>query len=242
MLGGLAAIALVSNGCFEKKASPPKALIIDQLASTDYNPDFLNNTAALLTENGYSVSLVPPQNVKVDMYRNLPTKNDKLIIIRSHSTGFITFQNAPNDVNKVIGLFTTEPYTNTQYIVEQIALEVGPFHYPESSETFFGINQFFVEKEMEGKFKGSTIIMTGCNGAITDGMAKAFFSKGAATFIAWDNSVTAQHTDKAIGILLKYLEVDDMSPKNAVAATMTEVGPDPYFGGKLVAFEKTNNN
>lgn len=241
-MGGFAAIAVLSGACSDKKPSPPKALIIDQLAFTDKNPDFINDTARLLIENGYNVSLVPVQNVTVEMYRELPKDNDNLIIIRSHSTGILQFRNSPNDAIKIIGLFTSEPYSNNRFVPEQIALEVQISHYPNRSELYFGITQFFVEREMEGKFKGSTIIMTGCNGAETDGMAKAFFKKGANTFIAWDDSVTAQHSDKAIEILLKRLEVEDMSPIDAVQATMDEVGPDPSFGGKLVAFERPKDN
>jgi len=233
---------LLSDACADKKPSPPKALIIDQLAATDSNPGFLEDTTRVLTVRGFNVSLVPAQNVKVDMYRELPKENDKLVIIRSHSTGTLTFTNSPKDNIKIIGLFTSEPYTYNQYVPEQIALEVGPFNYSDGGETYFGINQYFVEKEMRGNFKGSTIIMTGCNGAETDGMAQAFFKKGAAVFIGWDNSVSADHTDKATEILLKHLETENMSPADAVKATMAEVGPDPAFGGKLVAFEKPKSN
>ena len=76
----------------------------------------------------------------------------------------------------------------------------------------------------------------GCDGLGSQGTARAFVEKGAATVIGWDASVSAAHTDIATEQLLQHLLAEKMDPKQATELTMKEVGADPTFGAKLRSY------
>ena len=97
----------------------------------------------------------------------------------------------------------------------------------------FTIPQKFVESGMKGNFDGATVIIMGCDGLRSDKMAKAFLSKGAKAVIGWNTSVSATRTDEATERLLRHLVTDRLHMQQAVARTMSEVGPDPVEGSVL---------
>jgi len=104
---------------------------------------------------------------------------------------------------------------------------------------YFNIGPNFVENEMEGKFrKGTIVIVMGCNGLTNTSLAEAFFKKGVDTYFGFDGEVSAQYTDKATGILMQHLVVEQMAPQQAASATAQEIGPDPVYGGKLLVLQK----
>ncbi len=78
--------------------------------------------------------------------------------------------------------------------------------------------------------------MMGCEGLLTDTTARAFIERGAETYISWDETVTAAHTDAATSALLEHLLIDGLSPAEAVERTMAELGPDPVFESRLLAY------
>jgi hypothetical protein len=89
---------------------------------------------------------------------------------------------------------------------------------------------------MIGDFDGATIVMMGCEGLLNDSTAKAFIKRGASSYISWDETVSATHTDAAGERLLELLVTDGLSPTDAAAETMKELGPDPAFGSTLLAY------
>lgn len=222
-------------GAFQLSSSPSgprRAAIVDQLELTVPNPVFLREIKQLLEANGYDVDYIPGDEVTVDFYRHLPKRDYDLIILRTHSTADIT--RGETNVTSV-SLFTGEPYSEERYYDEQLRGAIGFAQYTESSPKLFGITAEFIRNSMEGKFDGTTILMMGCQGLINGEAADAFADRGASAFVGWDGLVSAQHTDEATRILLQHLVVDQLSVAEATALTMASLGPDPNFGGKLIA-------
>ena len=48
--------------------------------------------------------------------------------------------------------------------------------------------------------------------------------------------MSVEHTDMATLNLLDHMLVDDLSSSAAAAATMAEVGPDPYYDSVLLSY------
>lgn len=237
ILGLLAAVFLVGPGrSFVGLSSDSddtlKAVIVDQLELTVPNPQFVSDVTSLLELNGYEVDYVPGEEVTVDLYRQLPELDYDIIILRVHSTAEIT--RGSEDVTSV-SLFTGQPYEEDLYYKEQLDGAVGFAQYTEQSPKLFGVTAKFVKNYMKGSFDDTLVLMMGCQGFINSEGAAAFADKGARTFIGWDGLVSAQHTDDATRLLLRYLVEDGITVRNAIDRTMAEVGPDPDFGSQLVA-------
>lgn len=209
-----------------------RAVIVDQLELTAPNPEFVSNVTDLLQGNGYEVDYIPGKDVTVDLYRQLPTLDYELIILRVHSTGEVS--RGETDVTSV-SLFTGQPYSEDLYYEEQLSGAVGFAQYTEGSPKLFGVTAEFVRNRMEGSFDDAVVLMMGCQGFINAEGAQAFADKGARTFIGWDGLVSAQHTDAASSQLLRYLIEDGIDTRDAIDKTMAEFGPDPDFGSQLVA-------
>lgn len=210
-----------------------RAAIVDQLQLTSPDPQFVADATRLLEENGYTVDYYPGEAVTVDFYRDLPKRGYDLLVLRVHSTAQVS--RGAEDVRSV-SLFTNEPYAKTGYYDEQVAGRVGFASYKEGGEQYFGITSGFITDSMRGSFKGATVIMMGCEGLVNEKAAEAFAKKGAKDFIGWDGLVSAEHTDEATLRLLQHIVVEGASADEAIARTMTEVGPDPDFGSQLLAW------
>ena len=134
-------------------------------------------------------------------------------------------------------LFTAEPYTRTDHTWEREQGYIGPVAYNlEDEEQYFGIGPAFVAERMQGDLGDATVVMMGCNGLISEQMAEAFIRRGAGAFVSWDDLVSVGHTDAATLNLLGHLLVDDLDPTAAAAATMADVGPDPYYDSSLLSY------
>ena len=220
------------RGVFGGPAGPQRAAIVDQLSLTAANPQFIEETKALLEENGYDVDYVGGEDVTVDFYRTLPERDYDLVLLRVHSTAIIS--RGEEDVTSV-SLFTGQPYSRDLYYEEQLQGRVGFAQYSEGTPKLFGITSDFVRNSMKGKFKDTVVLMMGCQGFINDKGAEAFAEKGARTFIGWDGLVSAQHTDQATQDLLRHIVAEKVGPEEAVSRTMADIGPDPDFGSRLVS-------
>jgi len=203
----------------------PKAAIVDQLSLTAANPDFTSNARRELEEAGYEVYYYPGEQVTVDFYRTLPTRDFDLILLRAHS-GYDPAADA-------VGLFTGEPYEKDKYPHQG----VGYAAYYEAAPPVFGIGPEFIESTMEGDFGGATIVMMGCDGLASVATAEALVEKGAEAVVSWDGQVLAPHTDLATEHLLKHLLEDELRLPEALKRTMSEVGPDPTYNSKLLLYQ-----
>lgn len=229
---------------------PPKAAIVDQLSLTFPNQDFVDKATGILEGAGYAVDYYPGEQATVEFYRDVPQQDYELLVLRVHSALLKHLTPRPGVSSAVVDravaalqdnvfLFTSDSYSDTQYLEEQTALRLVPVDYvehPPPYTGYFGIASDFVRSSMRGKFDGTTVILMGCDGLTFDTTAAAFIEKGAGAVIGWDGAVSAAHTDEATERLLHYLLVEDLAPSEAVARAMADVGPDPSYGSKLQAY------
>ncbi len=231
------AVPLILLGSRSSEApGPPSAAIVDQLALTYPNPDFVQSATDTLEEAGYTVDYYPGEEVTVDFYRDLPTHGYDYLVLRVHSAGILHEGGGRTSTDKPF-LFTAEPYDGRKHVEDQMAANVAGVHYSEDDPDFlFGIGGGFIRSSMKGDFDSATVIVMGCDVLKSDTAASAFVDKGAGTVIGWDGGVSADHTDAATEHLLRHLLVENMTPAEAVAQAMAEVGPDPSHGSKLVLY------
>jgi hypothetical protein len=196
-----------------------KAAIVDHLSLTMPNETFREEAAAILVNANYTVDYFSGEKVTVEFYRNLPAYGYDPIILRVHS--------AIREGTNLLALFTSEPYSKTRYVQEQLTDRVGIVAFYSSGPTYFGISKEFILSSMRGNFQNTTIIMMGCNGLKYTQIADAFIQKGAKVYIGWNESVSASHTDAASTRLLKHLVTEKQTIQDAIENTMNEVGPDP---------------
>jgi len=220
-----------STGQTGASTSELRATIVDHLSLTYPNQTFVQTATNILRQAGYTVDYHPGEEVTVDFYRNLPTQGHNIVILRVHSA-LVSAQDPP------ITLFTSEPYSRTKYVYEQMKDQIGWVTYrfengTPKEPTYFGISPLFVKQSMNGRFQDTIIILMGCNGLTYDGMAQAFVQKGARAYISWSDAVIASHTDQATIQLLKHLVAENQTIKQAVTETMREVGPDQVYRSQL---------
>jgi len=162
------------------------AAIIDQLSSLQENEDFIGNVTKELEDYGFEVDLYQGGNITVDFYRELPTYGYKLIIFRAHSG--ILRQDGEVMLRTV--LFTNEPYSESGHPLEQVYEQVVMGGACEGCPMMFGITPKFVraksvfgqDRDMEGRFDDTVIIMMGCSGIALPDLAEAFIDKGASVY------------------------------------------------------------
>jgi len=168
----------------------------------------------------------------VEFYRNLPTYGYKIIILRVHSAGFTQ----EGVKSFVLSIFTSEPYSSTKYVYEQLTNQLGCNSYTGEPPFYFGILPEFVRSSMKGNFQNSIIVMMGCDGMAYQFMAEAFIQKGAKAYIGWNASVSVSHTDTATISLLQHLITEKQTIKQAIDNTMKEVGTDPTYNSQLAYY------
>jgi len=230
--GGL--ILASSGGSGGGTGGQKSAVIVDQLELTAPNPEFVSNTRALLSQNGYAVDYVAGVDVTVDFYRTLPSQGYDLVLLRVHAgiTTEVDAATGERTGKEYVSLFTGEPYDESKYPAEQLN-RLGKARYTDDSDPLFGIGPRFVSDSMEGDFGGALVVMMGCDGLRTQTTAEAFLDKGASSFVSWSKPVSSTHTDEATETLLRYLLTDHLSVEEAVQQTASELGPDPSYDGEL---------
>ncbi len=205
-----------------------RAVIVDQLSLNHPNQTFIDLNIKILQDAGYTVDYVPGEKVTVEFFRNLPTYNYKIIILRVHVAESIEMQQT--------AFFTNEEYSESRYIVDQMSQTLGIAKYPDSNlsddTTYFAISPRFIQNGMIGEFNDTAIIMMGCFSLKYPKMAEALITKGAGFCVGWNETVSASHTDWATSTLMEHLLVKNESVSQSVYNTMAEVGIDPdYYSG-----------
>ena len=229
LLAGLLLSGLIARG-----PSAPRAAIVDQLSLTQPNPDFAASATDILEQAGYAVDYFPGKQVTVELYRNLPTHDYDLIILRVHSgiseeTDITTGEKTKREY---VSLFTGEPYRRDKYPDEPTG-RLGKATYYEGAPPLFGIGPEFITHSMRDSFDKTLIVMMGCDGLRSQRTAQAFLDKGASAFVSWTRRVSASHTDAATLRLLEKVLVEGLPVGDAVAQTAAELGPDPSYGAEL---------
>ncbi len=209
-----------------------KAAIVDQLYTTYPNENFTTEVKGALEAYGFQVDVYQGSEVTVDLYRNLPSYDYKLIILRSH-TGIME---SAQEVIQAASLFTNEPYNQVKYPLEQFDDRLMKVRATEDSPFFFGIRPTFIFKSMEGRFHNTVVIVAGCSVLNDNILALTFTLKGASAFLGWDASVGLDYVDKATISLVKNLLSEKRTIKKAVDVTMATDGPDPEHQAYLRYF------
>ena len=174
-------------------------------------------------EAGFNVDYYGGEVVTVEFYKSLPLHDYDLIILRAHS-GLVV---RDTEITHSVAFFTSEPYSTTKYISEQLSDQVMRAVISEGEPAYFGITPKLAKSSMKGRFENTIIIMMGCDGLVYTEMAEALVERGALAYISWNGGVTADHTDKATIHLLRGLITEKQTIRSAVIETMMEVGPDP---------------
>jgi len=227
-----------------------RAAIVDQLSARIPNASFVDSATSMLEQAGYSVDYYDADKVTVDFFRDLPTHDYDLIILRAHSAIPRKDLSLPSDVpqdvlDKVMAqigddvlLFTSQPYDSAAYLDDQKALRLFPVVYTGDSmaNAYFAVSSFFVKSSMRGRFNGTTIILMGCSSLASDKTAAALVDKGAKGVVGWSDMVSPEHTDQATAQLLQHLLKDKLPLAKAVDITMSEVGQDPTYGSSMRAY------
>ena len=210
-----------------------KAAIVDQVGLSYPNPEFTEKALAYLKGAGFDVEVCKAEDVTVEFYRTLPAQGYELIVLRTHSTNIVNkTQRGP------VFLFTSEVYDKRRYRREQLFNQIGSARvlYDEAAPLYFAIISGFVRQAMVGRFKGTLIIIGGCQSLGTLDMAEALVERGASAVIGWDEWVDLAHNDRAILHLLHALTVEGLTVEEAVERTMSEVGPDPTYKAVLTYY------
>jgi len=244
LVGSVLGGALLFRDLATGGGGPKAAAIVDQLSLTQPNPDFAASATSLLEQAGYRVDYYPGEQVTVDFYRSLPTHGYDLIILRVHSgiTSEVDEATGQKTNREYVGVFTSEPYSDTKYPDDmrvrpgEPTARLGKSEYYEGAPPLFGIAPAFVQYGMKGKFDKALILLMGCDGLRAHTTAQAFLDKGAEAFVSWSKPVSASHTDAATLRLLQDLLVDGLTVGQAVAETMADVGPDPTYESSLLFY------
>lgn len=201
--------------------SQPKAVIVDHLSLTRPNQTFIETATNILKQANYSVDYYSGNKVDVEFYRILPTHGYSIIVLRIHSA----LKVGSDQKQGSLGLFTSEIYSSTKYVYEQLNDQVLAAQFPYKETKYFAISPLFVLHCMNGRFQDTKIIMMGCDGLTYTGMAQAFVEKGAKVYIGWDGSILGTRNDPAITLLLRHLITEKQTIKDAIAHTTKEYQP-----------------
>jgi hypothetical protein len=211
-----------------------KAAIVDEESLTDPNPAFVQNATTTLQDGGFSVDYVEGADVTVDFYKNLPTDNYGIIILRVHS-GVLIGTNS-----NWVSMTTSENYNAQKYVWEQLDNELLDVKLTSTGEDVFGLGPNF---KMNGHFENTLIIMMGCEGlyknsTICLGLAEMFVNNGAKAYVGWSTGVSASGSDNAIEQLLQNLIVKRWTLGDAISSTP----PDPVSGAVLMGYPHSESS
>jgi len=146
-------------------------------------------------------------SVDVNLIRLIPTGGYKIIVIWSHS--------GIND------MATTERYTMTGHVLEQLTGEVG--RYLVGGKQYFSVGPEIIST-MRGQLHGSMVFLMGCNTLTQPELAHAFVQKGASLVVGWKGIVSLSATDTfAISLFQRVLQ-QNMSMNDAMSATQADLG------------------
>ena len=220
---------LNSQANFVGAAYPFKAVIVDQLSHMFPNNTFIESVKELLKDAGFTVDYYSSNKVNVDFFRRLLGEGYSLIILRVHS--------AQIEGTTQIGFFTSQLYSKTQYIDEQMSDQVFPATpqmtarqlFSRNFPVYFAIGPNFIRQTSYTRLGNSIIIAMGCDSLKYTDTAQAFIQKGAKVYIGWNGLVSASHTDKATTQLLRHLIIEKQTIGQAVENTVKEIGADPTY-------------
>jgi hypothetical protein len=202
----------------------PRAVIIDGLALTKPNPQFIEEAEDVLSKVGFDVDVYVGSNVTINLLMNIG--GYELIVLRVHS--------AIDTKSGFLYLFSTERYNLTGYLYEQISGAVREaYTFNEREGPYFALRADLLGCSSRDGLNDSSIIMMGCNGTNSWRTIVRLFERGVKNIVAWDGYVDLTYSDKITLSLLKAVYEDKMDFPKAVEKTMDEYGVDPIWKSRL---------
>jgi len=235
-------ILLIQNGDAEIVSydGPPKAAIIDQLYDEIPNELFHQKATEYLESAGYEVDIFTTKDVTLELYKTLPEKNYKMIVIRTHGV--------TDPGNEKSLLFLGERYSEDRYITEQLLGNVekatpfleltfaqndelsqwvivnDTYRYKKTpakvtatnSDEYFAVGPKFVNDVMSGEFSDTVFFLGGCSTAKNSSLADSLINRGASSVIGWDDTTGSDDNDKFMLMYLKETLVNKMEEQKAV--------------------------
>lgn len=211
-----------------KCADLPRAVIIDGIALTKPNPQFIQSVNETLRKAGLDVDVYQGKEVTINLLRNIGGYS--LVILRMHSA---------IDKFGFLYVFSAEKYNETGYsnlraygaVKEAITFE---------NQSYFALRADLLGYMSEKGVNGSTIILMGCNGTNSQYAINKLFKKGVKAIIAWNGYVDLGYSDNITLNLLKDIYEDNMSFQKAVEKIMNEYGSDPKWKSRIKYLTQTN--
>jgi len=211
----LSALLVVYYLFLQSRGEEWAAAIVDQLAVEDIlsNPDFNETSTQLLAASGYSVRYYPGKDVTIDFYEELPSKGNKIMLVRAHS--------AVRENTTYVDLFTSEVYQESlangvyAYLATNRHISKASFNVPPYTK-YFAVGPSFVSSVMRRGFSESFIVLMGCNSLNQTSMAEALVGRGAKVVVGWTGNVTVSDTDTCVLRLLDLLLEGDYTVRGAV--------------------------
>jgi hypothetical protein len=218
----------VSSTAIQGPDVPASAVIVDQLAISFPNPDFVKSATEILQKAGYRVIYVDGEEATVDFFRYLPSQAYDIIILRAHSSTQTMDQDG-NIVQEAFTSISTGEPASDKYSEERNSGRLGGFLLEQDDQVRFTIRPGFIEQDMVGDFDGAVIVMMGCDGMRVLGTAQSLLDKGAGAVIGWNGEVSVNHTDKATEFLIQQYAIEKKTITDAVDETRSAIGPDPIY-------------
>jgi hypothetical protein len=203
-----------------------KAAILDGLYEEEPNATLIEDMTNCISSAGYHVDVFRGKNVTIDLLRNVG--GYKILILRLHSA---------MHTDGFLYLFSGEKYTESKYVNERLTGAVRKAYTFNDTETpYFALNAVFLSNNIADGLRGTTIILTGCNGTATPYVVQRIFERGVKAYISWNGYVDLSHSDEATLRLVKALYSERLGLKEAVSEVMNEVGPDPFYKSELECY------
>ncbi|MCP8305127.1 MAG: hypothetical protein H3Z50_06670 [archaeon] len=201
----LALAIVVTYFAFNQPTNPTdgelKAAILDSLYIIDPNDDFLTEANSTLSEAGFKVDIYLGDDVTVELFKELPSLNYKLVVLRVHTA----WEENPKEP-ATIAFFTGTPYNDYDYFVERWLGEVREGTIEEYPTHFFAVTHKLIQhRYSQGDFPDSVVIVDSCFGLNSNSMAEAFIEKGSSVYIGWDWGVYSDYSDYATLTLIDNL-------------------------------------
>jgi hypothetical protein len=219
----------------------PKAAIVDQLYLLEPDPSFIAEATRMLEMAGFEVDVWQGADITVDFYRKLSTMGYRFIVFRVHSGVLLQLKGEEVVEMENTYFFTSENYTSTRYVADQLSDKVSYAIMAENYPNVFAVNSELF-RDAKGNYNRTVILAMGCESYRYDDLPKAFVEKGASAYIGWSGVVSLEHVDKVTLDLLKNLCTGGMAIADAVSVTMTDIGPDPYFDSFLKVYPQESGS
>lgn len=217
-----------------EEAGSKRAAVIDGLVDHP-NEEYISNLSSTLEGAGFRVDVYQAEDVTVELFRKLPEGDYRLIILRVHSGPLMVTDSNGTKPGDDLVIFTTERYNPMRHRGEQLRgwLAKGVLM---DEGTFFAIPPRFVLEAMRGSFEDTTIILEGCYGFLGRSMLEALRVRGASWIIGWDGEISVDYADEAVLRIITEVYRNGATFREATESCGKEMGPDPYYGGRLLFY------